>query len=91
MLAIGNDRISVRYHGIPRTLNLDSRAHINENGVFYNGYKPDAERCVERRHPKEFHPQFSRMGIFTTAAFLLEHSAAQGASRIFLEPGKKQK
>src|SRR5215831_17123462 len=36
MLAIGNDRIGVAYHGIAHT-HLDSLAHINDNGVFYNG------------------------------------------------------
>ena len=36
MLAIGNDRIAVAYHGIAHT-HLDSLAHINDNGVFYNG------------------------------------------------------
>src|SRR5512145_2175588 len=38
MLAIGNDQLSVRYHGITHS-HLDSLAHINDNGVFYNGYK----------------------------------------------------
>jgi hypothetical protein len=33
MLAIGNDRIAVAYHGIAHT-HLDSLAHINDNGVF---------------------------------------------------------
>jgi hypothetical protein len=42
MLAIGNDRIGVRYHGITHT-HLDSLAHINDNGVFFNGYKPDRD------------------------------------------------
>ena len=46
MLAIGNDRISVRYHGIAHC-HLDSLAHINENGVFYNGYKPDADAVLK--------------------------------------------
>jgi hypothetical protein len=41
MLGIGTDRIGVAYHGITHT-HLDSLAHINDNGVFYNGYKPDA-------------------------------------------------
>src|SRR5437868_15182617 len=39
MLAIGNDQISVRYHGITHT-HVDWLAHINDNGVFFNGYKP---------------------------------------------------
>src|SRR5499426_1791210 len=46
MLAIGNDRISVRYHGIAHC-HLDSLAHINYDGVFYNGYKPDADAVMK--------------------------------------------
>src|SRR5229473_324446 len=46
MLAIGNDRIGVAYHGIAHT-HLDSLAHINDNGVFYNGYKPDADSVLK--------------------------------------------
>src|SRR5437867_10775983 len=43
MLAIGSDRIGVAFHGIAHT-HLDSLAHINYDGVFYNGYKPDPEQ-----------------------------------------------
>jgi kynurenine formamidase len=42
MLGIGSDRLSVAYHGVAHT-HLDSLAHINYEGVFYNGYKPDPE------------------------------------------------
>ena len=42
MQGIGSDRMAVSYHGIAHT-HLDSLAHINENGVFYNGYTPDAD------------------------------------------------
>ena len=41
MLAIGSDRFGVAFHGVAHT-HLDSLAHINYDGVFYNGYKPDA-------------------------------------------------
>ena len=51
MLAIGNDRLAVRYHGITHT-HLDSLAHINDNGVFFNGYKPDADAVLKGGHPK---------------------------------------
>src|SRR5712671_8232488 len=52
MLAIGNDRIGVAYHGIAHT-HLDALAHINENGVFYNGYKPDPDAVLKaNRHFK---------------------------------------
>ena len=40
MLAIGSDRFGVAFHGVAHT-HLDSLAHINYDGVFYNGYKPD--------------------------------------------------
>src|SRR5262245_17531422 len=46
MLAIGNARIGVAYHGIAHTL-LDSPAHTNDNGVFYTGYKPDADSVLK--------------------------------------------
>ena len=42
MQGISSDRIAVSYHGIAHT-HLDSLAHINEKGVFYNGYTPDAD------------------------------------------------
>jgi kynurenine formamidase len=42
MLAIGSDRFGVAFHGVAHT-HLDSLAHINYDGVFYNGYKPDAD------------------------------------------------
>jgi len=51
MLAIGNDRIGVAYHGITHT-HLDSLAHINDNGVFYNGYKPDADTVLKQGHAR---------------------------------------
>src|SRR5688500_14888419 len=51
MLAIGSDRIAVSYHGIAHT-HLDSLAHIHENGVFYNGYAPEAEATVKNGHAR---------------------------------------
>lgn len=33
------------FHGVAHT-HLDSLAHINYDGVFYNGYKPDAAAAV---------------------------------------------
>jgi kynurenine formamidase len=49
MLTIGMDQISVRYHGIAHT-HLDSLAHINDNGVFFNGYKPDVGSVLKQGH-----------------------------------------
>jgi kynurenine formamidase len=42
MQGISSDRWGVSYHGQAHT-HLDSLAHVNENGVFYNGYRPDPE------------------------------------------------
>ena len=39
----------MRYHGIAHT-HLDSLAHINDNGVFFNGYKPDAGSVLKQGH-----------------------------------------
>lgn len=63
MLTIGNDRISVQYHGIAHT-HLDSLAHIHENGVFYNGYKPDAATVMKEGHSKNSIHNVKN-GIFT--------------------------
>ena len=51
MLSIASDRISVNYHGIAHT-HLDSLAHINEQGVFYNGYEPQPETVLKQGHAK---------------------------------------
>jgi hypothetical protein len=51
MQGIGADRLAINYHGIAHT-HLDSLAHINEQGVFYNGYKPEAEAVAKDRHAK---------------------------------------
>ena len=52
MQGIGSDRWGVSYHGIAHT-HLDALAHINENGVFYNGYQPDPDAVIKaNRHFK---------------------------------------
>jgi kynurenine formamidase len=82
MLAIGNDRISVRYHGITHT-HLDSLAHINEDGVFYNGYKPDADAVLKGGHQKNSIHNLKN-GIFTRG-ILLDIPRLKGVP--YLEPG----
>ena len=82
MLAIGNDRISVRYHGIAHC-HLDSLAHINENGVFYNGYKPDADAVLKSGHQKNSIHNLKN-GIFTRG-ILLDIPRLKGLP--YLEPG----
>ena len=63
MLGIGQDQIAVRYHGITHS-HLDSLAHINDNGVFYNGYKPDAD-TVARNVTQKNSIYNVKNGIFT--------------------------
>src|SRR5881396_830313 len=63
MLAIGSDRIGVNYHGIAHT-HLDSLAHINANGVFYNNYTPDAGTVMKHGHAKNSIHNVKN-GIFT--------------------------
>src|SRR5215831_1656773 len=82
MLAISSDRISVAYHGIAHT-HLDSLAHINENGVFYNGYKPDADAVLKAGHPKNSIHNVKN-GIFTRG-ILIDIPRLKGVP--YLEPG----
>ena len=82
MLAIGNDRIGVRYHGITHT-HLDSLAHINDNGVFYNGYKPDQDTVLKAGHAKNSIHNVKN-GIFTRG-ILIDVPRLKGVS--YLEPG----
>jgi kynurenine formamidase len=64
MMGIGSDRIAVTYHGIAHT-HIDSLAHINDAGVFYNGYKPDpAEVAKAGGHAKNSIHNLKN-GIFT--------------------------
>ena len=51
MHGIASDRLTINYHGIAHT-HLDSLAHINENGVFYNGYKPDEATVMKSGHAR---------------------------------------
>src|SRR5260370_26740511 len=82
MLAIGNDRIGVAYHGIAHT-HLDSLAHINDNGVFYNGYKPDADAVLKGGHAKNSIHNVKN-GIFTRGV-LIDIPRLKGVP--YLEPG----
>ena len=82
MLAIGNDRIGVAYHGIAHT-HLDSLAHINDNGVFYNGYKPDPDAVLKQGHSKNSIHNVKN-GIFTRG-ILIDIPRLKGVP--YLEPG----
>ena len=82
MLGIGTDEISVNYHGIAHT-HLDSLAHINDNGVFFNGYKPDAETVLKQGHAKNSIHNLKN-GIFTRG-ILIDIPRLKGVP--YLEPG----
>src|ERR1700720_417237 len=82
MLAIGMDQIAVAYHGIAHT-HLDSLAHINDHGVFYNGYQPDAETVLKQRHSKNSIHNVKN-GIFPRGV-LIDIPRLKGVP--YLEPG----
>lgn len=82
MLTIGSDRIGVNYHGIAHT-HLDSLAHVNQDGVFYNGYHPDAAKVMAEGHQKNSIINVKN-GIFTRG-ILIDIPRLKGVP--YLEPG----
>jgi len=82
MLSLGMDQIAVNYHGIAHT-HLDSLAHINDNGVFFNGYKPDADKVLKQGHEKNSIHNVKN-GIFTRGV-LIDIPRLKGVP--YLEPG----
>ena len=82
MVAIGADRFAVQFHGVAHT-HLDSLAHINENGVFYNGYKPDAAAVLKNRHTRNSIHNVKN-GI-VTRGILIDLPRLKGVP--YLEPG----
>jgi kynurenine formamidase len=82
MIDIGTDRYGVVPHGVAHT-HLDSLAHIHYNGVFYNGYKPDAESVMKNRHTRNSIINLKN-GIFTRG-ILVDLPRLKGVP--YLEPG----
>ena len=82
MQGIGSDRLSINYHGITHT-HLDSLAHINANGVFFNGYTPNADIVVKQGHSKNSIHNVKN-GIFTRGV-LIDIPRLKGVP--YLEPG----
>jgi kynurenine formamidase len=82
MQGIGSDRIAINYHGIAHT-HLDSLAHINESGVFYNGYTPDAQAVLKDGHAKNSIHNVKN-GILTRGV-LIDIPRLKGVP--YLEPG----
>jgi kynurenine formamidase len=82
MRTIGADQISMNYHGIAHT-HLDSLAHINDNGVFFNGYKPDADTVLKQGHARNSIHNLKN-GILTRG-ILIDIPRLKGVP--YLEPG----
>ena len=82
MQGIASDRIAVSYHGIAHT-HLDSLAHINEQGVFYNGYRPDPDEVMKNRHSKNSIHNV-KQGIFTRGVLI---DVPRLKNVPYLEPG----
>ncbi len=83
MLGLGTDRIGVAFHGITHT-HLDSLAHINYDGVFYNGYKPDPEQVKKADGHAKNSIYNLKNGIFTRG-ILIDIPVLKGVK--YLEPG----
>lgn len=82
MIAIGADRLGIVPHGVAHT-HLDSLAHIHYDGVFYNGYKPDAASVMKNRHTRNSIINLKN-GIFTRG-ILVDLPRLKGVP--YLEPG----
>jgi kynurenine formamidase len=82
VLSIASDQLAINFHGIAHT-HLDSLAHINENGVFYNGYKPDADTVLKQGHGKNSIHNVKN-GVFTRGV-LIDIARLKGVP--YLEPG----
>jgi kynurenine formamidase len=83
MLALGSDRIGVAFHGIAHT-HIDSLAHINYDGTFYNGYKPDPEQVKKANGHAKNSIHNLKNGIFTRG-ILIDIPRLRGLK--YLEPG----
>src|SRR5688500_6393608 len=82
MLTTGTDRMGVVPHGVAHT-HLDSLAHISYDGVFYNGYKPDADAVMKSGHTRNSIINLKN-GIFTRG-ILVDLPLLKGIP--YLEPG----
>ena len=83
MLGIGTDRIGVAFHGIAHT-HLDSLAHINYDGKFYNGYVPQQDVVMKEVGHARNSIYNLKNGIFTRG-ILIDIPRLKGVP--YLEPG----
>ena len=82
MVSISSDRIAVQYHGIQHT-HIDALAHINDDGVFFNGYAPDPDAVLENGHD-QYSIHNLKHGIVTRGV-LMDIARLKGVP--WLEPG----
>ena len=82
MIALGMDRFAVVPHGVAHT-HLDSLAHIDHQGVFYNGYKPNPDAVMKNGHARNSIINLKN-GIFTRGV-LIDLPRLKGVP--YLEPG----
>jgi len=82
MITTGSDRMGVIPHGVAHT-HLDSLAHINYDGVFYNGYKPNADSVMKSGHTRNSIINLKN-GILTRGV-LVDLPRLKGVP--YLEPG----
>jgi kynurenine formamidase len=83
MRGIAIDRWGVSYHGVAHT-HLDSLAHVNEKGVFFNGYKPDPAQIKELGHHLKNSIHNVKNGVLTRGV-LMDIPRLKGVP--YLEPG----
>ena len=83
MLGIGTDRVGVAFHGIAHT-HIDSLAHINYDGVFYNGYTPKEADVMKANGHARNSIHNLKNGIFTRG-ILIDIARLKGVP--YLEPG----
>jgi kynurenine formamidase len=82
-VGVGNDRFGIQYHGFAHT-HLDSMAHVADNGVFYNGYKPDPDAVMRGGGHTRNSIHNLKNGIVTRGV-LIDIPRLKGVE--YLEPG----
>jgi kynurenine formamidase len=82
MIEMGADRIAIIPHGVAHT-HLDSLAHWHDKGVFYNGYRPDADSVMKHGHARNSILNLKN-GVFTRGV-LVDLPRLKGVP--YLEPG----
>ena len=83
MTSISSDRIAIAFHGFAHS-HMDSLAHVNDNGVFYNGYKPDSAAVMRDNAHSRNSIINMKNGMFTRGV-LIDVPRLKGIE--YLEPG----